>query len=109
MTQAATQARKDFLSVLDFDPSDLDRCLQLAANVKADRALGRHALTADALNGRHLALLFDKPSLRTRARRNAVAASAGVASWNALALNVCDASGMRACWPELAIVAFVGA
>ena len=31
MTQAATQARKDFLSVLDFDPSDLDRCLQLAA------------------------------------------------------------------------------
>jgi ornithine carbamoyltransferase len=66
MTQAATQARKDFLSVLDFDPSDLDRCLQIAANLKADRALGRHAPTADALNGRHLALLFDKPSLRTR-------------------------------------------
>jgi ornithine carbamoyltransferase len=66
MTQAATQARKDFLSVLDFEPSDLERCLQLAANVKADRALGRHAPTADALNGRHLALLFDKPSLRTR-------------------------------------------
>ena len=66
MTQAATQARKDFLSVLDFDPSDLERCLQLAANVKADRALGRLAPTADALNGRHLALLFDKPSLRTR-------------------------------------------
>jgi len=66
MTQAATQTRKDFLSALDFDAADLERCLQLAAHVKADRALGRHAPTADALNGRHLALLFDKPSLRTR-------------------------------------------
>jgi ornithine carbamoyltransferase len=65
MTQA-TAVRKDFLSVLDFDAVDLERCLQLAANVKADRALDRHAPTANALNGRHLALLFDKPSLRTR-------------------------------------------
>src|SRR5438128_2199643 len=65
MTQA-TQTRKDFLSVLDLDAADIERCLQLAALVKADRALGRHAPTADALNGRHLALLFDKPSLRTR-------------------------------------------
>src|SRR6266567_2140500 len=62
----ATQTRKDFLSVLDFDPADLERCLHIAAQVKADRGLGRHAPTADALNGRHLALLFDKPSLRTR-------------------------------------------
>jgi ornithine carbamoyltransferase len=62
----ATTVRKDFLSILDFDPSDLERCLQLAAQVKADRSLGRHAPTADALNGRHVALLFDKPSLRTR-------------------------------------------
>src|SRR5712671_2585426 len=62
----ATQTRKDFLSVLDFDAIDLERCLDLAAQVKADRSLGRHAPTADALNGRHVALLFDKPSLRTR-------------------------------------------
>ncbi len=62
----ATQTRKDFLSVLDFDASDLERCLQLAAQVKAARPLGRHAPTADALNGRHVAMLFDKPSLRTR-------------------------------------------
>ena len=34
--------RKDFLSVLDFDAADLERCLQLAAQVKADRSLGRH-------------------------------------------------------------------
>ena len=60
------RTRKDFLSVLDLDAADFERCLQLAAQLKADRALGRHAPTADALNGRHVALLFDKPSLRTR-------------------------------------------
>ena len=62
----ATQTRKDFLSVLDFDPADLERCLELAAQVKADRSLGRHAPTADVLDGHHIAMLFDKPSLRTR-------------------------------------------
>ncbi len=64
MTQA-TSTRKDFLSVLDFDAADLERCLKLAARMKADRSLGRHA-TAGVLNGRHVALLFEKPSLRTR-------------------------------------------
>ena len=62
----ATQTRKDFLSVLDFDAADLERCLQLSAQVKADRSLGRHAPTADVLDGHHIAMLFDKPSLRTR-------------------------------------------
>src|SRR5712692_2731840 len=58
--------RKDFLSVLDFEAADLERCLELAAQVKADRSLGRLAPTATALDGRHVAMLFDKPSLRTR-------------------------------------------
>ncbi len=62
----ATQTRKDFLSVLDFEASDLELCLKLAAQLKGDRALGRQAPTADALDGRHIAILFDKPSLRTR-------------------------------------------
>src|SRR5215831_17603868 len=62
----ATLIRKDFLSVLNFDAADFERCLDLAAQVKADRSLGRHAPTADALDGRHIATLFDKPSLRTR-------------------------------------------
>jgi len=62
----ATLTRKDFLSVLDFDAADLERCLDIAARVKTDRALGRQAPTADALDGRHIAILFDKPSLRTR-------------------------------------------
>jgi ornithine carbamoyltransferase len=62
----ATQTQKDFLSILDFDASDLERCLSLAAQLKADRSLGRHAPTANTLDGRHVAMLFDKPSLRTR-------------------------------------------
>jgi ornithine carbamoyltransferase len=62
----ATSTHKDYISVLNFDAADFERCLQLAAQVKADRGLGRLAPTADALTGRHVALLFDKPSLRTR-------------------------------------------
>jgi ornithine carbamoyltransferase len=66
MVDATLTRRKDFLSILDLDAPELDRCLQLAAQLKADRSLGRLAPTADALNGRHVGMLFDKPSLRTR-------------------------------------------
>ena len=34
MTDATLTRRKDFLSILDFDAFDLERCLQLAAQVK---------------------------------------------------------------------------
>jgi len=61
-----SRTRKDFLSILDFEPAELERCLDLAAQAKADRPLGREAPTADVLGGRHVALLFEKPSLRTR-------------------------------------------
>ena len=55
---------QDFLSLLDFTPK-LERCLGLAAELKTARAAGaREAFTP--LAGRHVALLFDKPSLRTR-------------------------------------------
>ena len=57
---------KDFLSILDLAPDGLDRLLQMASQMKADRRLGRQAPTASALNGAHVALLFEKPSLRTR-------------------------------------------
>jgi ornithine carbamoyltransferase len=57
---------KDFLSILDLDHSDLERLLGLAAEVKAGRRLGSRAPTASALGGRHVGLLFEKPSLRTR-------------------------------------------
>ena len=56
---------KDFVSILDFEPAELEACLALAARVKRDRALGKKAPTANALGGAHVALLFEKPSLRT--------------------------------------------
>jgi ornithine carbamoyltransferase len=66
MPTTERSTRKDFLSILDFDAIDLERCLQLAARLKAERSLGRQSSTADAIDGRHIALLFEKPSLRTR-------------------------------------------
>jgi ornithine carbamoyltransferase len=57
---------KDFLSVLDLSAVDFARLLDLAQQLKTDRRLGRQAPTASALAGRHVAMLFEKPSLRTR-------------------------------------------
>ena len=57
---------KDFLSILDLGHASLERLIDLAAQMKADRRLGRRAPTADVLAGQHVALLFEKPSLRTR-------------------------------------------
>ena len=57
---------KDFLSILDLAPGDLVRLLDLAAQIKSDRSLGRRTPTADSLAGAHVAMLFEKPSLRTR-------------------------------------------
>jgi len=53
-----------FLSILDFDREALTACLDLAARLKAARAADvKHERP---LKGRHVALLFEKPSLRTR-------------------------------------------
>ena len=57
---------KDFLSILDLDHGALVRLLERAREMKADRHLGPQAPTAGALAGKHVALLFEKPSLRTR-------------------------------------------
>ena len=58
---------KGFLSVLDLGtPAALGRLLDLAVRLKADRHRGLKAPTATALDGSHVALLFEKPSLRTR-------------------------------------------
>jgi ornithine carbamoyltransferase len=66
MTQG-TLIRRAFLSVLDLEPVELENCLELAAQTKADRRiLGLQAPTAHALSGRHVAMLFEKQSLRTR-------------------------------------------
>jgi ornithine carbamoyltransferase len=63
----ALPATKDFLSVLDLTTAELTRLLTLAAQLKADRPYGEQAPTARALGGAHVAMLFEKPSLRTRA------------------------------------------
>jgi len=65
MNPLATPA-KDFLSVLDFSSRDLIRLIDLAAQMKAERHLADQAPTAHALRGCHVAMLFEKPSLRTR-------------------------------------------
>ena len=39
MPHATRTTRKDFLSVLDFDAADLERCLDLAARLKLERRL----------------------------------------------------------------------
>jgi ornithine carbamoyltransferase len=63
-TGATSWQVSQFLSVLDLTPAELESCLALAASLKS----ARHANRAHAtpLAGRHVALLFDKPSLRTR-------------------------------------------
>ncbi|MCE2542792.1 MAG: ornithine carbamoyltransferase [Acidobacteria bacterium] len=63
---AANLAGRCFLSVLDFNPDDLEHHLALAATLKQDRRLGREAATSAALQGTYVAILFEKPSLRTR-------------------------------------------
>jgi ornithine carbamoyltransferase len=63
----ALPVTKDFLSVLDLAAGELAHLLTLAAQLKADRRLGEQAPTARALGGAHVAMLFEKPSLRTRA------------------------------------------
>ena len=57
---------KDFLSILDISTSHLLRLLEVAGRLKAERRLGERAPTAHALGGAHIAMLFEKPSLRTR-------------------------------------------
>ena len=57
-----TQLR--FLSIRDFDAARLEACLRLAGELKAARAAGVPHLRP--LEGKHIALLFEKPSLRTR-------------------------------------------
>ncbi len=57
---------RTYLSVLDLSPERLETCLTLAGRLKRERRLGADAPTAHALAGHSLALLFDKPSLRTR-------------------------------------------
>ena len=57
---------KDFLSILDLSSPDLVRVIDLAAQLKTERRFADQAPTANVLRGCHVAMLFEKPSLRTR-------------------------------------------
>jgi ornithine carbamoyltransferase len=57
---------RHFLSILDLTPAELREIIDLASRIKRERTLGPAAPTARALAGRHVGLLFEKPSLRTR-------------------------------------------
>jgi ornithine carbamoyltransferase len=61
---AAAWHPTQFLSILDLSASELESCLDLARSLKAARHARRpHVMP---LQGHHIALLFEKPSLRTR-------------------------------------------
>jgi ornithine carbamoyltransferase len=56
---------KDFLSILDVTHTELESAIDLAAAMKRER--GRPTRAAEQpLAGQHVALVFEKPSLRTR-------------------------------------------
>ncbi len=52
---------KDFLSIRDFSPQQIRHFLEVACQVKANPSA-----YANALTGKTLAMIFEKPSLRTR-------------------------------------------
>src|SRR5579872_4656923 len=52
---------QDFLSIRHFTPAQIKELLHLALQIKANPAA-----YADALKGKTLAMIFEKPSLRTR-------------------------------------------
>jgi len=65
MTSAGSLAGRDLLSVADLSADEVERVFATAGALKAEfRASRRHA--APPLVGRTLAMLFQKPSLRTR-------------------------------------------
>lgn len=58
--RAGSGAPRHFLEIMDHDPATLRRMLDLASAAKRGAVLGR------PLAGKHVALIFEKPSTRTR-------------------------------------------
>jgi ornithine carbamoyltransferase len=54
---------RHFLTLLDYSPVEIDWLLHLAAKLKADKTAG---VRARNLDGKSIALIFEKPSTRTR-------------------------------------------
>lgn len=54
---------RSFLTLKDFTPEEIEGFLELAAKLKADKKKG---ITGNSLKGKNIALIFEKPSTRTR-------------------------------------------
>ncbi len=54
---------RSFLTLKDFTPEEIGYLLELAADLKAKKKKG---ITGDRLKGKNIALIFEKPSTRTR-------------------------------------------
>ena len=54
---------RNFLTLKDFTPEEISNLLDLAAQLKEDKKKG---ITGDSLKGKNIALIFEKPSTRTR-------------------------------------------
>jgi ornithine carbamoyltransferase len=69
-TRPARAARRlrtrNFLSILDLSPSELAEVVRVGVQLKKARGSRRRGSASRALEGMHVALLFEKPSLRTR-------------------------------------------
>ncbi|MGN0505913.1 MAG: ornithine carbamoyltransferase [Lachnospiraceae bacterium] len=54
---------RSFLTLKDFTPEEINGLVDLAADLKAKKKQG---ITGDSLKGKNIALIFEKPSTRTR-------------------------------------------
>ena len=54
---------RDFLTLLDYTPQEIEYLLDLAAELKAKKKAG---VPHDVLRGKNVALIFEKTSTRTR-------------------------------------------
>jgi ornithine carbamoyltransferase len=54
---------RSFLTLKDFTPEEIEYFIDLAAKLKADKKKG---ITGNSLKGKNVALIFEKPSTRTR-------------------------------------------
>lgn len=54
---------RNFLTLKDFSKEEIEYLLDLASKLKADK---KNGITGDRLKGKNIALIFEKPSTRTR-------------------------------------------
>lgn len=65
---------RNFITLKDFSPEEITYLLDLAADLKEKKKQG---ITGDSLKGKNIALIFEKPSTRTRCAFTVAAADEG--------------------------------